>query len=410
MALSRRVLRFALALAPLALASFVAAGCARAAAGAAASARGEVSVVVKPVEDVFLLSGELRAVRSESLTAPRSEGGRQQLRWLAEDGTEVKQGERVAELDPTNLIQRLEERRLRLSQAELSRESLERQAAAESDRRRAAVDKADIEDQKSRLEASVPLEYRDPKDRLALQAKWQQSRAALEKARLEREAYEVTSRADISAARAAEDKARRELQTAEQGLRAMSVLAPRDGIFLVGMNFNQWGPDGPRKLQPGDSVWPGYPIGTIPDPRAMEVQATLAETDHGRIATGMKARCVLDTYPDRVFEGSVQAIGSIAAEGFENWGFSAIRPGFPVRIALARTDPLMRPGLSVRIEVVRGAWTKALCVPRGAVRFEKGGPLVSRGGGRVAVRLRTCTPTECVVESGLREGDRVALF
>ena len=196
--------------------------------GGGASARGEARVVAKPVEDVFLLSGELRAVRSVSLTAPRSEGGRLQVRWLAEDGAEVKQGERVAEFDPTSLIQRLEERRLRLRQAELSRESLERSSAAEAERRRAAVDKAEIEDRKSQLEASVPLEYRDPKDRPALQAKWEQTRAALEKARLDREAYDVTARADMTSARSAEEKARRELETAEKGARR-ACRSPRRG-------------------------------------------------------------------------------------------------------------------------------------------------------------------------------------
>jgi HlyD family secretion protein len=321
----------------------------------------------------------------------------------------VKQGERVAELDPTNLIQRLEERRLRLRQAELSRESLQSSSAAEADRRRAAVEKAEIEDEKSRLEASVPLEYRDPKDRLALQAKWQQTRAALDKARLDQEAYLVSSQADITAARAAEEKARRELDTTEKGLASMSILAPRDGIFLVGMNFNQWGPDGPRKLQPGDNVWPGFPLGTIPDPSEMEVIAALAESDHGKIGVGMAARCILDTYPDRVFEGRVQEIGSVAAEAVQNGGFTT-RAGFPVRVALRRTDRLMRPGLSVRIEVVRGSWAKALSVPRGAVRFERDGPVVKRGGAAVRVQLVTCTPTECVVGKGLAEGDRVALF
>jgi multidrug efflux pump subunit AcrA (membrane-fusion protein) len=383
-------------------------GCGRA--SAAGESRGEARVVAKAVEDVFLLSGELRAVRSVSLTASRSEGGgRLQVRWLAEDGAEVKAGERVAEFDPTSLIQRLEERRLRLRQAELSRESLASSSAAEAERRRAAVDKAEIEDEKSQLEASVPLEYRDPKDRPALQAKWDQTHAALEKAKLDREAYEVTARADLTAARSAEEKARRELETAENSLVGMSLLAPRAGIFLVGTNFNQWGPDGPRKLQPGDNVWPGFPVGTIPDPSEMEVQAVLTEADHGRIAAGMPARCILDTYPDRVFAGRVAEVGSVAAEAFQNGPFTA-RAGFPVRVALERTDPLMRPGLSVRIEVVRRSWAKALSVPRGAVRFEKDGPVARHGGSRVALRLATCTPTECVVESGLSEGDRVTLF
>ncbi len=381
-------------------------GCGRA--SAASESHGEVRVVAKPVEDVFLLSGELRAVRSISLTGPRSEG-RLQIRWLAEDGAEVKQGERIAEFDPTNLIQRLEERRLRLRQAELSRESLQSSSAAEAERRRAAVDKAEIEDRKSQLEASVPLEYRDPKDRPTLQSKWQQTHASLEKARLDRDAYEVTARADLTAARSAEDKARRELETAEKGLVSMSLLAPRAGIFLVGMNLNQWGPEGPRKLQPGDNVWPGYPVGTIPDPTEMEVQAVLTEADHGRIAAGMSARCILDTYPDRVFAGQVAEVGSVAAEAFQNGPFS-VRAGFPVRVALQRTDPLMRPGLSVRIEVVRRSWPKALSVPRGAVRFERNEAVVRHAGSKTRVKLATCTPTECVVESGLSEGDGVTLF
>jgi HlyD family secretion protein len=392
----------------LGAAAVLAGGCSRAAASASSS-RGDARVVAKPVEDVFLLSGELRAVRSVSLTGPRAEGGRLQVRWLAEDGAEVKQGERVAEFDPTNLIQRLEERRLRLRQAELNSESLERSSAAEAERRRAAVDKAEIEDRKSQLEASVPLEFRDPKDRPALQAKWEQTRATLGKARLDRDAYDVTARADVTAARSAEEKARRELETAEKGLVSMSLAAPRAGIFLVGMNLNQWGPDGPRKQQPGDNVWPGYPVGTIPDPTEMEVQGVLTEADHGRIAEGMITRCILDTYPDRVFAGRVAQVGSVAAEAFQNGPFTS-RAGFVVRVALERTDPLMRPGLSVRIEVVRRVWAKALSVPRGAVRFERDGPVVRRGGSRAKVKLASCTPTECVVESGLSEGDRVTLF
>jgi hypothetical protein len=126
----------------------------------------------------------------------------------------------------------------------------------------------------------------------------------------------------------------------------------------------------------------------------------------------MKARCILDTYPDRVFEGLLEEVGSVAREsGGRGFFASATKPGFPVRVSLARTDPLMRPGLSVRVEVVRGAWKDALAVPRGAVRFEKDGPVVRRAGGAEAkIRLAACTPVECVIESGLAEGDRVSLF
>jgi hypothetical protein len=402
-------------LSPVVGAAFLAAAAVAACGGGRAdtgtpTSRAEPRVTAKSVEDVFLLTGELRSVRSISLNTPRGEG-ELQIRWMAEDGSDVEEGDRLVEFDAARLIQTIEERRLKLRQAENDRESRERSAAAETERKRVAVDKAEVEAEKARIDAVVPRELRPAVEWRKFQATWQERKAALEKARLEREAYVVSSRSEIATARATEDKARRDVAAVEMALTSMSLLAPRAGIFLVG-NFWQWGPEGPRKLQPGDTVWPGYPVGTIPDPKEMEVEAALAESDHGRVAPGMRARCVLDTYPERVFEGRLEEVGSVAREsGGRGWFASATRPGFPVRVSLARSDPLMRPGLSVRVEVVRGAWERALSVPRGAVRFEKEGPVVGRGGGEVTkVRLAACTPVECVVESGLAEGDRVSLF
>ncbi|MCG6925772.1 MAG: efflux RND transporter periplasmic adaptor subunit [Acidobacteria bacterium] len=365
-------------------------------------------VVRRAVEDVFLLSGELAAVRSTAIVTPRGPG-RLQIRWMAEDGAEVTEGDRLVDFDASNLIQRIEERRLALEQAVIAREGAERNAAAEAEKKRVAVEKAQVEADKAEVDAVIPREMRPAAEWRKFQATFHEKQAALEKARLEQEAYAATSRAAIEAARATEQKARRELAENERSLGSMSLLAPRSGIFLVGPYY-QWGPEGPRKLQPGDQVWPSYPIGKIPDPGEMEVQAILPESDHGRVAPGMKTRSILDTYPDRVFEGEVTEVGSVASEGGRGW--VATRPGFPVRVSLETTDPLMRPGLSVRVEVVRGQWDDALVVPRGAVRFDEDGPVVRRdtGADPVPVTLTACTPVECVVAEGLEEGDRVSGF
>ena len=71
----------------------------------------------------------------------------------------------------------------------------------------------------------------------------------------------------------------------------------------------------------------------------------------------------------------------------------------------------MRPGMSVRAEVVRQTWERALTVPRQAVRREAGKTFILRPGDgeRSDVALAVCTPTDCIVTSGLSEGDRVAL-
>ena len=98
--------------------------CRSASGGNDASRKGEVRVVRRTVEDVFLLTGELSAVRSASLTAPR--GQEMQIRWMVEDGAEVKEGERVIEFDASRLNENIEERRLKVRQAESERESRER--------------------------------------------------------------------------------------------------------------------------------------------------------------------------------------------------------------------------------------------------------------------------------------------
>lgn len=362
----------------------------------------EATVVRTDVEDVFLLSGELRALRSDMISCPRVEGWEAQIRWLAEDGEEVAAGDAVVEFDSSQSTRELEERRIRVQQATIERETREQAVAVEVARRQAVVEKAEIEVKKAELEAAVPPEVRSVLENRRIQAALMEKVAALEKARLDIDTYRASSRADVEVQRLTEQKAARALDASERSIAAARVTAPRQGIFMVNRHFRG---DLDRTFQAGDNVWPGIPVATIPDLREMEVAATLSQVDHGRIGPGMAARVIIDTFPDRVFEARVEEVGAVAAEARD-------RAGFPVRIALATSDPaVMRPGLSVRVEVLRVRWAAALTVPRGAVTFEKAEAFVEGGGfgRRRQVELLGCTPVVCAIESGLSENDRVLL-
>lgn len=367
------------------------------------AARGQAVVTAGPFEDVFLLTGDLKAVRSGDIAVPRSENGQVQISWLAEDGADVAAGDRVVEFEAASVQATLEERRTKLRQAEIERESRERALEAEREQKQAAADKARVEADKARIDAAVPKELRSSLEWRKMQATLKEKESALEKARLELEAFRVSARADMEGLRAAEEKAFRASEEAEKGLAAVSVRAPRAGIVIVARH---WRDSEDRKFQAGDNVFMGMNVASIPDVSDMEVQANLSEVDHGQIATGMKARIVLDTWPDRVFEGRIDEVGAVAPQGRFRSG------GFPVRISMARTDPaLMRPGLSVRVEVIRREWAKTLVVPRGAVRFEGERALAARAGGSDAeVRVAGCGPVACALESGLAEGDHVRVF
>jgi len=180
-----------------------AASCRTASGSNASAPAGEARAVRRPVEDVFLLTGELRAVRSASIVAPRSEGPLQ-IRWMVEDGTEVAEGERVLEFDAARVIQNIEERRLRLRQAENERESRERTLAAEGDRKRVAVDKAEVEAEKARVDAAVPRELRSAVEWRKMQALLLEKQAELQKARLDLQAFQTSSRSDLEVLRRTE--------------------------------------------------------------------------------------------------------------------------------------------------------------------------------------------------------------
>jgi multidrug efflux pump subunit AcrA (membrane-fusion protein) len=364
---------------------------------------GEGRVEAKAVEDVFLLTGEIRALRSAGISVPQTESWQVQIKWIAEDGAEVREGDPVVEFDNARVLATLEERRTRLRQAEIEREGRERAQDAELEKKRVAVEKAEVEVRKAGVDAAVPENLRSALEYRKLQGALLEKQSGLEKARADLEAARISSRSELEVARIAEQKARREMEASAKGLASVSVRAPRNGIFIVAPH---WRGDEGRKLQSGDNLFTGLPVASIPDLAEMEVDARLSEVDHGAISSGMKARIALDTYPDRSFPGRVEEVSAVATEARD-------RPGFPVRVSLERTDPaLMRPGMSVRVEVVRGEWPRALTLPRAAVRFEGTTALVTRPGrsDAVPVRLAACTPVTCIVESGLSEGDRVRLF
>jgi RND family efflux transporter MFP subunit len=320
-----------------------------------------------------------------------------QIKWLAEDGADAHEGDRLIEYDNTAVAQTIEEKRLTRIQKGIDLESRRASLLAEGQDKQFAFEKAKGEAEKARAQADVPREIISLREWQEKQAAARRTDAELTKARLELESFEVSSRAELENLRIALDKAGREIEAAQRTLDALTVRAPKDGIFVISDNWNE-----NRKWQIGDTTWPGQTIANIPDLTLMEVVGYLADVDDDRIKAGMPVRCILDTYPDRLFRGKVEEVASVADP----------RRGFRVRVSLEQSDAsLMRPGMSARLEVVRRTWPSALSVPRQAVRESEGKSYVRRSGSSdpVEVRLAACTPTDCVVESGLSEGDHVAL-
>lgn len=345
----------------------------------------------------LLLTGELVAARALELKVPQTRNSQIQIRWMERDGTPVRAGERVVDLDNSSFTAELEEKRSKAAQAadELARKEAEAGSAAAE--KAFLVEKNRAEVAKARLRANVPadlLAAREVQDR---QLDLKRAETELAKAETDLDAYRQESAAEVKLQRIELEKARREIRDAEQAIAVLSLRAPRDGIVQTA--DHPW--EG-RKVEEGDSVWPGMTVATLPDLASLVVEAELSDVDDGRIAPGMAASCTLDTYLSETFRCRVAEIAPVARERSS----SSLRRYFPVRVALDHLDRRMRPGMSVRVEVL-GPEVQGLIVPRQALDLPGPPRVLLAEGGAVPVKLGPCTATECVVEGRLRDGTRL---
>ena len=347
-----------------------------------------------------LLSGELAAERGDPLTVPRTEVWQLQIRWMAEDGSRVKAGDPVVEFDNSQFASALEEKRLTASNAGSDLDRVQAETRTAAAQQQFEVDKARSELKKARIAAEIPKDLLSQVEYQNRQIALKRAETALIKAQEELAAQKKASTSDVQVQKISLEKSQRQIRNAEEAIAALTLRAPRNGMVLTG--DHPW--EG-RKLQEGDTVWVGMTVASLPDLDSMIVEASLSDVDDGRIAPGMPVVCSLDAFPDRTFRGRVVDISPVARESRR----SPLLRAFPVRIALEQSDlQRMRPGMSVRVEVMGRERKDALLVPRAALDLSGDKPrALLAGGGAADVRLGPCGAQECVVESGLKDGTRL---
>ncbi|HKI06715.1 MAG TPA: efflux RND transporter periplasmic adaptor subunit [Thermoanaerobaculia bacterium] len=376
------------------------AGCSETGARADAGQSEELSAHRGPFRQRVLLTGELAAERGDPLVVPRTDAFQLQIRWMAEDGARVKAGDPVVSFDNSQFASDLEEKRLSASNAGSELERAEAESKTTRAEKEFNVQKARSEVEKARIAAAVPKDLLSLRDYQERQLALKRAESGLAKAEEELAAQKKENSTEIEIQGISLEKSRRQIRTAEEAIEALTVHAPRDGMVLVGKH-----PWERRKLVVGDTVWVGMTVATLPDLSSMIVQANLSDVDDGRIVPGLEVICTLDAYPAEPYRGQVVEISPVARESQR----SPLLRHFPVRIALQKSDARrMRPGMSVRVEVLGIEMKDVLLVPRSALDLSGGKPRVLlAGGGAAEVRLGPCGALECVVEEGVQAGTRL---
>lgn len=342
------------------------------------------------VEPMVLLTGELVAEDAIRLATPNVNIWPMTLRWIAEEGDAVAEGDTVVEFDNSQLASNLEGLRSQVVTAGNSLAQARARAASERAQAFFTLEQKKADWQKARLKAELPKELASDQEWARLQLELEKAAKEKEKAEMAMAATEVATEAAVEIEELALRKAEIALSRAEHGVSVLHVTAPRAGVVQVADS-----PQEDRPYQAGDSTWPGLTVASLPDLDSLYVEATLFDVDDGRVDAGDPVRARLDAFPSEVLEGTVRSVASFAQEE----GHRSSRRSFKVQVDLEGIDAArMRPGMSVKLEVLPPP-VEGLVAPRAALGFgEAGAALHLEGGGAVPVSLGACDRRGCLVE------------
>lgn len=348
--------------------------------------------------------GTLKAVKATPLGAPLNASAPMKVAWIANDGTLLHKGDVIVRFDATdfeNLLLNGNEDR-KTAGNKLTSTNADAKATHTNLRRDASL-------AQSELEAAKRFTFDDAEvfSRYArIESELDQDLASNRKLHAEEVLTVRDNLAGIARDLIAiEDrKAGLKIKQAEDGLQALQVVAPHDGILVLTRN---WRGDMARV---GDSMWRGQPIGEIPDMNTMKAEVFVLEADAAGLAVGEIAKVTLESNASATFTGKVSSVDKVARPRIPRQPVQY----FGVTVDLDRSDPKsMKPGTRVRSVLEVENQASAFAIPRQALFEKEGKKLVYRKkDGKfepVPVTIGSSSAGRVVVTKGIIDGDEIAL-
>jgi HlyD family secretion protein len=245
-------------------------------------------------------------------------------------------------------------------------------------------------------------------DPLPFQEKVDQSKAALDKAKVDVRNDEIQLRrqkalfdeqlaaqADLDQAQANYDsavaavgQAQAALAQSQTDLNNSKIVAPIDGVVVD------------REYDVGQPVAASFQAPTIftiaQDLTKMQVSADVSESDIGMCKEGQSVRFTVDAYPDQVFHGT---ISQIRLNATVNQNVVT----YPVIIGVANPDLALRPNMTANVSIDVATVKDVLRVPNAALRFR---PDEKEVAGAAAGSRVTPTPVSPEERAARSAGDR----
>ncbi|MEI7670950.1 MAG: efflux RND transporter periplasmic adaptor subunit [Deltaproteobacteria bacterium] len=127
--------------------------------------------------------------------------------------------------------------------------------------------------------------------------------------------------------------------------------------------------------QEGETIVAGLQVAnlvTVLDPTRLEMWIYIDETDIGRAKIGQKVEYTVDTYPERIFTGTIEKINPQPV----------VKENIVYYLSTVKVSPedagFLRPEMTTHVKIVTIEKSGVLTVPNAAVKFEKGRQIAYR--------------------------------
>lgn len=340
------------------------------------------------------------------LRGPESERAMSLVK-LAANGSVVRKGDIIAEFDPTQIRDHLDDVRDMLEDRRIAIRKLKVQHELELADLNQRLKRAQATSDKAKLDlrtGDVRSDIQRENFRLAAE----EADAVTRELRAQIELKKQVHAAELRIAQIAEKLQIDHVARHEDDERRLKVAAPIDGMVVVLARDSRHGER--KNFGEGDLITPGTPIIQIVDRKSLQIQATVNQAEVTRFRLGQKATVGFDAYPGRQFRGEVTAIGALATlNGRQQYFVREV----PLRVRIEQADEQIIPDLSGYANVVIDRVEDAVVIPEGAVEKEGQTSYVEVKAGETFVRrpvqLGLSDGVNVAVTEGLEEGEVVRL-
>ncbi|HHS13167.1 MAG TPA: efflux RND transporter periplasmic adaptor subunit [bacterium] len=350
--------------------------------------------------------GEIDALNSTNVSLPRMRRRQSSLKIIdmAEEGSIVQKGDFLVQLDNSEALQNVDQAEDNLANALAQLESEKATIASNMAQLESELESQGYNYQQAELSLKM-MQFEAEAKKQEYELNMKKAEVALKQARQRIESQKIIDRATLMRAELNVRQAEAELEEAKRALESLTLRAPIGGLVVYKEIFSN---TGMKKVQIGDSPWPGMPIIGIPDLSVMQARTTVNEVDISRIENGQNVIVTVDALENRPYYGKITRVAALARREQ-----STNIKVFDVEVTLDSTDGELRPGMTCGVRIITGRIQDALYVPIQAV-FQREGATVVYVMGRNGYRMQEVivgakSSDTIVIREGLEEGDRVCL-